>query len=364
VSSAVRVIAFHLPQFHRIPENDTWWGDGYTEWTAVRNARPLFPGHYQPRQPRGGAYYDMLDVSALKWQQELAKQFGVYGFCYYNYWFLGRQLLEQPLELVLRHRELDLPFCISWANQTWSRNWYAQTREVLVEQTYGEQRDWDRHFDYLIRLFRDDRYIRVDGKPILIIHEPRHIGPAPAMFDRWRELASRSGLPGLHIVETLGSFLPDDRDGLFDARLFFEPGYTIAHDLPRTRGGRLRRLVSVARYYLRRLGYSDPHIDRVLDYREVCDLIVRRPHHTTRAYLGAFPDWDNSPRRQYRSTVFRGSTPARFHDLISAQLKRSVEAASEFLFVNAWNEWGEGAYLEPDERHGTAYLAALRDAVT
>ena len=158
-----KVMAFVLPQFHRIPENDRWWGEGFTEWTNVRKATPLYPGHLQPRVPAEGRYYDMLDPAAHDWQAALAQQHGLYGFCYYHYWFAGRQLLEKPLEMLLERGKPDMPFCLSWANESWTRAWDGGDREVLMAQDYGDSADWARHFDYLLTAFRDPRYVRVDG---------------------------------------------------------------------------------------------------------------------------------------------------------------------------------------------------------
>lgn len=361
----MKVIAFYLPQFHRIKENDEWWGEGYTEWTAVRNAKPLFEGHYQPREPLGDNYYDLLHVDAARWQQDLAKRFGVYGFCYYHYWFMGRELLERPFDLVLRNPDLDLPFCLSWANQSWTRTWYGQTSAMLVAQEYGGPSDWEEHFTHVLPVFRDPRYIRMVGKPLFILHDPAHIQRCGEMMAHWNRLAKQHGLDGIFFVETLGGNAIDGRELPFDAQLHFEPGYTMVHDLPR-RGPwpTVRRAREIVRSYWRQAGLPDRKVDRLLDYDRVCDVMVSRLPSARRTFLGVFPDWDNSPRRQYRSSVFRGSTPDRFEEYLVRQIRRSTDLFnSDLLFVNAWNEWGEGAYLEPDKRYGTRYLQAIKNAL-
>src|ERR1017187_893797 len=170
MSNDVLLIALYLPQYHRIKENDEWWGDGYTEWTAVKKAKALFRGHNQPKKPLGDNYYDLSDINAMRWQQGLARKYGVHGFCYYHYWFKGKRLLEKPVESMLATPDLTLPFCLSWANPSWTRTWYGQTKEMLMQQDYGGKSDWREHFEYLLPIFRDSRYIRIDGKPMFIIH--------------------------------------------------------------------------------------------------------------------------------------------------------------------------------------------------
>lgn len=359
----MKVIAFVLPQYHRIPENDEWWGTGYTEWTAVRNATPLFKGHYQPREPYADYYYDLLDHRVHEWQQNLARDHGIYGFCYYHYWFLGRLLLEKPFEHLLAHKDLTLPFCLSWANHSWSRTWYGRESDVLLAQEYGGREDWRKHFEYLLPAFLDERYITVDSKPVFVIHDSGDIKQCGDMLTYWSELARRHGLKGIHFVQTLGGFLPDPRPLPFDARLQFEPGYTMVNDssLP---GRRLRRYVGLVRYGLRRLGYTEKRIDTFFDYESVYDCIVKRPPDGGRVYLGVFTDWDNSPRRKYRSSVFLGASPEKFEEYLVRQIVRSRDLfKSNVVFINAWNEWGEGAYLEPDRRFGKKYLEAVRNAL-
>ena len=173
----VKILALYLPQFHSIPENDKWWGNGYTEWTAVKNAKPLFANHYQPRIPLDNNYYDLSNNSGKTWfwQAELARKFGIYGFCIYHYWFEGKQLLERPMEILRDHKEMDINYCICWANETWSRNWYAQERTVLLEQRYGDESAWIKHFEYLNTFFRDKRYIKIDNKPVINIYHSQEI---------------------------------------------------------------------------------------------------------------------------------------------------------------------------------------------
>jgi len=358
-----RVLAFVLPQFHAIPENDEWWGEGFTEWTNVRKARPLFPGHLQPRVPAGARYYNMLDPATHDWQAQLARDHGLYGFCYYHYWFRGKRLLEKPIELLLQRGKPDIPFCLAWANEPWTRAWDGSDREVLMPQEYGGEEDWREHFDCLLRIFRDPRYIRVDGKPMLLIYRSASIEAAGPMLKLWRSLAERAGLPGLHIVSMLTAFPDDPRTELFDAFAEFEPCHT--QDKRRGWWGRKKERFyrkwhrANLRYFGRLVG--PPHS---FDYPALWRAIVARELRP-KTYPGAFVDWDNTPRRGLdRGLVMRNVKPRVFARGFRAQVRKARKAGAPFLFVNAWNEWAEGTYLEPDEARGTAFLEAIRAAVT
>jgi lipopolysaccharide biosynthesis protein len=356
-----KILAFFLPQFHRIPENDAWWGEGFTEWTNVRKAKPLFARHYQPRVPADGRYYDLTDPSVHDWQAKLARAYGVHGFCYYHYWFNGRQLLERPVELLLRRSAPDLPFCLAWANEPWTRAWDGGESQVLMPQSYGDEADWRRHFEYLLEVFRDPRYIRVEGKPMFLIYRSASIGVCEAMFGLWRKLARDAGLPGLHLVGMLTGFDRDRRAGLFDAYAEFEPMYTIRHGLPywlRKREKWIRRLTT----FVWRVFGRAPHAPNSYDYGSLWKTMTARalPPQT---YPGAFVDWDNSARRGLeRSLIVRNFDLSAFEHGLSAQLRKARRANTEFVFVNAWNEWAEGAYLEPDVGRGLSLLESLAAA--
>jgi Glycosyltransferase WbsX len=357
-----KVLAFLLPQFHRIPENDAWWGEGFTEWTNVRRARPLFSRHYQPRVPRDDRYYDLLDPAVHDWQAALAQQHGVYGFCYYHYWFSGRQLLEKPIELLLQRGRPDIPFCLAWANEPWTRAWDGGDKQVLMPQAYGDEAAWRVHFDYLLSVFRDPRYIRVEGKPMLLIYRSASIEVCEAMFRLWRQCAERAGLPGLHLVSMLTGFDRDRRAEIFDAFAEFEPMYTIRYGLSywhRKREKWLRRLTSA----MWRTFGRGPHVPHSFDYVALWRAIVARPL-PRRTYPGAFVDWDNSPRRGLdRSMVMRNFDARAFEAGLVGQLRKAQRASAEFLFVNAWNEWAEGTYLEPDKDRGLSLLNSVASAV-
>ena len=359
-----KVIAFVLPQYHAIPENDEWWGEGFTDWTNVRRAVPLFKGHDQPRVPAARNYYDMLDPAVHRWQADLARRHGLHGFCFYHYWFNGRQLLQRPVELMLELGQPDIPFCLAWANEPWTRAWDGGEKHVLMPQTYGGPAEWERHFMYLLRAFRDPRYIKVDGKPMFLIYRTTSIEPCEAMVRLWSRLALEHGLPGIHLVSMLTGYPPDPRRELFDAFAEFEPMFTLFNVRKpfwiRKRERWLRKWTRLS-WWLFGTAARTPNSQ---DYRTIWELIVSRPLPPGH-YPGAFVDWDNSPRRDLqRCLVFRNVDPQVFRESFAAQVRKAAAADAEFLFVNAWNEWAEGTYLEPDEARGLFYLESIRQAVS
>lgn len=352
-----KVIALYLPQFHRVIENDMWWGEGFTEWTNTRKATPLFPGHYQPREPLNDFYYDLTDPDARKWQADIAKEHGVFGFCYYHYWFKGKMLLETPLNEVLRLGEPDFPFCLSWANETWSRRWNGADQDILMAQEYGDEEDWKEHFDYLVQAFKDPRYICIDHKPLFTIYRAGDIPRYREMLSYWTELAKQHGFEGIYFVETVSGRPPfKELDG-FDATFEFEPTYTLAWDRA-NRNEIIRQAPS----------YQNPKKSfHLYDYDGMWDRILKRnpDRGEKKTILGAFVDWDNSARVGERASAFTisDSTPKKFGNHMARQLERAKQIGSPFVFVNAWNEWAEGTYLEPDKKYGHGYLEELKRAV-
>lgn len=358
--SEPKIIAFHLPQFHEVEQNNRWWGQGFTEWTNVRRAEPLYRGHLQPRVPAADRYYDMMQRETREWQADLARRHGVHGFCYYHYWFNGKQLLQRPILALLEDGGPDFPFCLAWANEPWTRAWDGGERDVLMPQDYGNEADWDKHFAYLLRAFLDPRYIRVDGRPMLLVYRCGSIPVLEPMFARWRVLAIEAGLPGLHLVSMLTIFDADTRLDQADAAVEFEPMYTLRHDQPRWY--RLRHKVTRQMAKVRRWFQPDarPHRLDSHDYRLLWQLISRRPSRP-RVYPGAFADWDNSPRRGKRGLVLRNFSPEAFRSGLAAQLAKARRAEQPFVFFNAWNEWAEGTYLEPDTHRGTQMLDIIAE---
>lgn len=354
-----RLIALYLPQFHPIPENDEWWGKGFTEWTNVAKARPLFPGHYQPHVPADLGFYDLRLPEVRIAQAELARRYGIEGFCYWHYWFAGRRLLDRPFNEVLTSRQPDFPFCLAWANESWRGVWHGTPNTMLVEQTYPGKADYTAHFEALRPAFEDPRHLRVDGKPIFLVYQPHHL-PDPFEFtDTWRELAHQAGLPGMFLIACLHSEpVWDPRKKGFDAA-------TIANQVkvmeipPRSSVDALRRK-ALARY---RRARKRPV--RVYDYAEALPHFVQAAPPGIELYPTVVPNWDNSPRSGLRGFVLHDSTP----ELFARHLRQGIDAVGHLpadhrlVFVKSWNEWAEGNHLEPDLRHGHAYLQVVRDTL-
>lgn len=342
----VRAIAFYLPQFHRIPENDRWWGEGFTEWTNVRRAKPLFPGHEQPRVPGPLGYYDLTDPRVAEAQSALARSHGVHGFCYYFYWFNGKRLLERPLEEMVARGTPDFPFCVCWANENWTRRWDGLDRDVLMEQRYDLD-DSERLFDEFVRLFRDPRYIRVGGRPLLLVYKTTLIPHLRETVDRWRRRSALAGAGDPYLVSCETGGHEDALAAGFDALVEFPPH--------RHRAIWLNGVVAGL----------DPAFEGVLtSYRsQVIQSLQRNVGDGERLIRCVFPSWDNTARQPTRGTVFLGSSPELFGYWAEAMVRdtrRRLAGDERLMFVNAWNEWAEGCCLEPDARYGAQYLEALR----
>jgi lipopolysaccharide biosynthesis protein len=353
-ATRMRTLAFYLPQFHPIPENDEWWGAGFTEWVNVVRATPRFRGHEQPHAPADLGFYDLRVPEVREAQAALASAFGIDGFCYYHYWFEGRRLLERPFDEVLRSGAPDFPFCLCWANEHWTRAWDGKAREIQMRQTYSPADDVA-HLQWLAEAFADPRYVRVDGKPLYLVYRAAHLPDPRATVDRWRTEAHRLGIGELYLcsMQTGPRARVDPATLGFDAAVQFAPFY----NLVRRRGRSLP--ARVAHRYLPVEPFVTRH--RLYEYAEVVrdHLAVPTPPYTL--YPCVSPGFDNSPRRpEHGATIIRGSTPELYESWLRAVVDRFVAPSPEenLLFVNAWNEWAEGNHLEPDQRWGTRYLEA------
>ena len=349
-----RIIAFYLPQFHPIKENDAWWGKGFTEWTNVAKARPLFPGHVQPRLPGDLGFYDLRLPETRDAQAALALENGVEGFCYWHYWFGGRRLLERPFNEVLASGSPSLPFCLGWANETWSGIWHGSPNKILIEQTYPGEDDDRRHFEYLLTAFQDQRYIRVNGKPLLVIYKPLKVLNPQTRFEFFRNLAVKAGLPGLYIVGVnMGDF--DDPSSLgLDGAIMSTLGQVSPSPMLR----RLQRLYWGIR---RRMPAASL---RVIDYETgVRDLIPNLRSFNFDAFPCVVPNWDNTPRSGERGLVLTGSTPEKFRPHLRKAIDsvQHNESDKKIVFLKSWNEWAEGNFVEPDTIYGHGYLKVIRE---
>lgn len=369
----MNVIAFYLPQFHEIPENDAWWGKGFTEWTNMKKAGPLYEGHYQPRVPLGGNYYDLLDPKTLHWQVDLANEYGMGGFCFYHYWFDGHMLLQKPVEMFLADKMLNLPFCICWANEHWTNQWVSGESKVLIEQRYGGEDEWREHFAYLLPFLRDERYIRVDGKPLFVLYRPEIVDCLKGMLACWRSLAEDAGLGGLTIAYQHPSYFvyPGKDESLFEYNIEYQP--TMADTLMKSQRHKalrtIKRLVTPILENkfdldLRSFGGGEGLTHKSYDDIWEFALGMKPTRGAGRSFPGAFIDWDNTPRRGNRGTVYDGVTVDKFRDYFKRQVRHARDDyASDYLFMFAWNEWAEGGYLEPDESRGYGFLEAIRDSL-
>jgi hypothetical protein len=367
----MNILAYYLPQFHEIPENNEWWGKGFTEWTNVKKARPLFDGHYMPRVPLGENYYDLTDISVQKWQVELAKKYGIYGFCMYHYWFNGHMLLEKPINQYLEHKELDLPFCFSWANEYWTNGWVSSENKILMAHDNSDEQDWIDHFNYFLPFFKDDRYIKIEGKPLLIIYFPNILQKCNEMLQCWRSLAKENGFPDLYVMYQKAMTHFDssvDKSG-FDAGIEFQPGYA----LEKNTSANTRRIANirfkVVNWLKLKFGISFKKSNRETalihwSYDDIWTDIINSKPDNDNMYPGAFVDWDNTPRKQYRGSVYDGVNPEKFEKYMTLQIENAKKNYNkDYLFIFAWNEWGESGYLEPDERYQYKYLEAIRKAL-
>ena len=355
-NTKARLIAFYLPQFHPIPENDEWWGKGFTEWTNVAKAKPLFPGHYQPHIPGDLGFYDLRLPETRIAQAELAQKYGIEGFCYYHYWFRGKRLLERPFNEVLASGEPNFPFCLNWANESWSRRWLGEEKEILQEQTYSPEDDLN-HARWLLKAFSDSRYIRVQNRPLFLIYRPTHIPDPRRTVETIRNVCLKSGIPEPFMVG-VNSHCPyvDCRKIGFDATLNFEPHlFVLEHFMDdRMRFSKLRRNLHFR--------VISPKL-KIYDY---CD--ARRRMLLVKRDFPGIPSicvgWDNSPRRGKNGIILHDSTPQAFESglrdmIVSVEQKPYDE---RLVFLDAWNEWAEGNHLEPDLKYALGYLEAVRRA--
>jgi hypothetical protein len=384
MSLAARLIALYLPQFHPIPENDEWWGKGFTEWTNVAKAKPLFKGHYQPRLPADLGFYDLRVPEVREAQAELARNAGIEGFCYYHYWFGGKRLLETPFNEVVASGKPDFPFCLCWANSTWSGVWHGAPNRILIEQTYPGSEDSRKHFLALRNAFLDKRYLRVDGCPIFVVLRPAEL---PTTFiQEWRALAVQAGLPGMHFVAHLFSWEStwDYRSRGFDScvvvgstkpfgvsarEMFLEAKEKTRENNPGRSPTAMNGDASkgeFSQWLWRRWRSSLGEFSGVRLYRHALPHLLEGCSEQPGVYPCVTPNWDNTPRSGVRGYVLHDSTPDlfRIHLRHALKLVQSRPVDERLVFIKSWNEWAEGNYLEPDKKFGLEYLKVVREEVS
>lgn len=360
----IKAIALYLPQFHEIKENNEWWGEGFTEWTNVRKAKPLCQNHYHPHVPIDQNYYDLSSHEVLINQAKLAKEHGIYGFCFYHYWFNGKLLLEKPIHNLLASDKPDFPFCLSWANENWTRRWDGADHEVLIKQNYSEKDDIE-HIKYLIPIFKDERYIKIEGKPVFIMYRTELHPNIKKATEIWRNEAKKAGFPDLYLIRTESfkkNIIPANHG--FDAAMEFAPDVEC-------RGKKIAKN-NITKYLFNKLlhktGVKKSHLfeNGFYDFSNVVRNMINREKPDYKYFRCISPSWDNSARRKKNATIYLNSNPQLFNEWAAEMVeytRENFEEKEQILFINAWNEWGEGCHLEPDEKWGYAYLEALNEVL-
>ena len=366
--SSIQFLAYYLPQYHPIPENDLWWGKGFTEWTNVTKAIPLFKGHEQPKLPADLGFYDLRVPDVRKQQAKLASKYGVDGFIYYHYWFgNGKMLLERPAEELLKSDELNYPFCFCWANETWKGVWHGMDNpEILIEQTYNGTTGFTEHFNYLLPFFKNSGYIKVDNKPMFHIYRLDDIENSDLFLETFNELAVKNGFDGMYFVVTLyndtKAILDNDLiKGCVGMDVFHKMRYNTLNLLEHKKY--LGRIVKNIRKYFKHTYLLENRTKPIImDYKiGVKNLNIKFPHEK---YIPCvFPNWDNSPRSGAKSLIFKNSNPEDWQQHLQMavdELKKNPENP-QYVIVKSWNEWAEGNYLEPDIKYGHKWLQAVKN---
>ena len=348
-----KLIAYYLPQMHPTPENNAWWGRGVTEWNNVSRAVPQFVGHYQPRLPGELGFYDLRLKENLQRQIELAQMYGIFGFSWYYYWFDGKRLLDRPLDMFLDDSSLDFPFCLCWANESWTKGFFGSSKEVIMKQSETEE-SYKNFIQDAVRYLKDERYITIQGKKLLIVYKPHSVPNCPNVLAYWKEYCKQNGVGDLYI---LGCWTGDEKNDIlnlgFDAETEFQPGSLYPFN------GKINQELPFV---------NDKFIGEVYSYKKIVeDKFYKRNFISEGMYNSVMPMWDNTPRRNnHGNRIFHESSPALYKtwlkDIIE-HYQNDCRLDDNIIFINAWNEWGEGAYLEPDRYYGYAYLEATKEAI-
>lgn len=350
----VKVIAFYLPQFHPIKENDEWWGKGFTEWHNVVKAKPLFRGHYQPKLPADLGFYDLRLSETREAQAELAKEAGVYGFCYWHYWFgNGKRLLERPFNEVMESGKPDFPFCLAWANHSWfAKTWDPNKKDkLLIEQTYPGKEDNEKHFYEVLPAFKDDRYIKIDGKPLFAIFKPLQVDDVKDFINQWQDLAKENGLPGIYFV---GQGPQKDFKAIIEAG-FDAVNHEEVNGIHAHQSNFVRTLKQIQRVVFKR--------PRCYDYARAMKEMIIPEDSQENIFPTICPNFDHTPRSGTRGLVYTDSNPTTFYNHVKQILGVVTPKHNKVVFLKSWNEWGEGNYMEPDDKYGKGYIEAMRKAI-
>jgi len=351
----MKIVTMYLPQFYETEENNRWWGKGFTEWRAVEGAKAFFEGHNQPRKPLNDRYYNLLDKETMIWQSDLMKKYHIYGQCFYHYWFEnGKQILEKPAENLLKWSDIQMPFCFCWANESWVRSWSAivdsntwalkfepakdstEDSGILLHQGYGTEYEWKQHFEYLLPFFKDKRYIKIHGKPMFIFYRPDNIQCLSEMTKCWNQWARENGLKGIYFI---GGNTSNKR--CLDATYLHATGSMFPTN-----------------YYKVKNSVKTISYDAVWKYIISQGIIAEKG-----MYIGGIIDFDTSPRKGKNGVVITECDSIKYEKYLKRLLKLNADLGNEITFINAWNEWGEGMYLEPDKKNSFAFLEATKRAL-
>ena len=353
-----RFIAFYLPQYYPIPENDKWYGKGFTEWTNVAKATPLFKGHYQPHIPADLGFYDMRLKNTIMSQAQMAKEYGIEGFCYWHYWFgKGVRLLERPFNELVEDKSIDIKFCLSWANNTWyASQWegHESGKKIIALQEYPGIDDIDNHFYSLLDAFKDERYITVNKKRLFCVHNPTNYENISEFIKRWRELAKKEGVNDFFFVGR--DYCCDDKEWLI------EQGFDAIYDMNTLRVHRMNKMI--VNKAIKKFKRELLHKPSVYQYKDAIDYMITEDDKANDVYPVVVPNWDHSPRTIGNSIIFDNCDPTIFKKLVTKAMAANSQPEEEnIVFIQSWNEWGEGNHLEPDLKYGKGYLEALKEAI-
>jgi lipopolysaccharide biosynthesis protein len=357
-SSSVKTIAIHLPQFHPIPENNAWWGKGFTEWTNVVKATPILKGHYQPHLPSELGFYDLRLEETRMLQAELAKEYNIYGFCYYHYWFNGKRLLNKPIDEIIASGKPDFPFMLCWANENWTRTWDGLEANVLIKQEYSAEDD-EQHINFLMPIFKDPRYIKIDNKPVFMIYRSDVIPNIKATIELWRKIARMNGFEDMYLINVQynpNTFI-DPLEKNFDASMAFQPNWVQSPT-------RLFGTMQTKLLHKLKIKESPFAVNYIQHYETFAEHMMGLPPYPYKCYPCVTPGWDNSARKKRKGAILLDSTPEVFKKWLSHTVNTFVPYSKEenLIFINAWNEWAEGNHLEPCQKWGRAYLEAVKEA--
>jgi len=362
MKNQVKPIALYLPQFHAIPENDAWWGNGFTEWTNVKKTSPRFESHHQPHVPLDGDYYSLDDLDVMRRQAELAKAYGIYAFCFYHYWFNGKLLLEKPLHRWLGAKDIDFPFCLSWANENWTRRWDGKEKCLLIGQEYNLEDD-RAHIRYLMQFFKDERYIKIDNKPMLLMYRSESHPLIKEATALWREEVIKAGFDGLYLIR-----MENFEQGIDPASHGFDAGMEFAPERASSGVKLLKDNKSSYLFHkaLHALGIKpDKRYENGLyDYDRLVRGMTGKERPSYPYFRCACPAWDNSARRKKNAVIYVNSSPEKFEKWLEFTKEWSEEnlpGELQYTFINAWNEWAEGCHLEPDTKWQYGYLQAVKN---